>query len=261
VALQFDAGRGTVMRLTAAGVELPRLTALFVTHHHSDHLVGLADLVLTRWVIDRGADAPPLPVVVPEGPCVDFCGRFLDVWEHDIAVRRAHTGRDLGPAVDVIAFERPDGLSMVWQHGDVRVMAGQVRHEPVQPAVGYRVETPDGVVAITGDTLVCDEVVELAAGADVLVYEAMRFEPIERLPERRRFILDYHADSRLIGGQAAALGVSTLVLTHLIPPPDSPGEAAAFADDIRSGGFTGELIVADDLDEVRLDRAHEATST
>jgi ribonuclease Z len=250
--LQFDAGRGTVMRLTAAGVEIPQLTALFLTHHHSDHLVGLADLVLTRWVIDRGADAPPLPIVVPDGPCVDFCERFLGPWEHDIAVRRAHTGREGVPVVDLIAFEYPDSPTAVWQRGDVRVIAGQVRHEPVHPAVGYRVETPDGVVAITGDTLVCDEVAELAAGADVVVYEAMRFEPIERLPEHRRFILDYHADTRLIGRQAAALGISTLVLTHLIPPPGGPDEAAAFAADVRSGGFMGELIVADDLDEIRL---------
>lgn len=105
---------------------------------------------------------------------------------------------------------------------------------------------------ITGDTLVCDEVAELASGADVLVYEAMRFEPIERLPEHRHFVLDYHADTRLIGAQAAVLGISTLVLTHLIPPPDGPGESTAFVDDIRSGGFTGELVVADDLDEVVL---------
>ncbi len=54
--LQFDAGRATVMRLTALGVRPPELDALFVTHHHSDHLTGLADLVLTRWILDgRGA--------------------------------------------------------------------------------------------------------------------------------------------------------------------------------------------------------------
>lgn len=111
-----------------------------------DHVVGLADLVLTRWVIDRGTDAPPLPIVAPDGPCVDFCERFLAPWEHDIAVRREHTGRATGPAVDVAAFQYPVEPTTVWYRGDVRVIAGQVRHEPVHPAVGYRVETPDGVV-------------------------------------------------------------------------------------------------------------------
>jgi ribonuclease Z len=105
---------------------------------------------------------------------------------------------------------------------------------------------------ITGDTLVCDEVAELAAGCDVLVYEAMRFEPIERLPEHRRFILDYHADTRLIGRQAAELGVPILVLTHLIPAPATDAARQAFVDDVRAGGFQGELIVADDLTSVTL---------
>jgi len=194
--------------------------------------------VLTHWVVDRQAGNPPLPVVVPDGPSADFCRRMLDPWEHDIAVRMEHTGRVEGPAIDLRPFPYPESLTEVWAHGEVRVLAGQVRHEPVHPAVGYRVETPDGVVVITGDTLVCDEVAELAAGADVLLYEAMRFEPIEQLPEHRRFVLEYHADTRLIGRQAAELGVSTLVLTHLIPPPDAPGDADAFVADVRSGGTT-----------------------
>ena len=131
------------------------------------------------------------------------------------------------------------------------VKAGQVRHEPVRPAVGYRVETPDGVVAITGDTLVCDEVAELADGADVLVYEALRFSAVP--PDApNAFILDYHADTARIGEQAATLGTPTLVLTHLIPPPRDERDEQSFVDDVRGGGFEGELIVARDLTTVTL---------
>lgn len=252
VALQFDVGRSTVMRLTGAGLPLQDLTAVFLTHHHSDHLTGLQDLVLTRWVMDRRAEAPPLPVIAPSGPAVDFVETMLDAWDHDIAVRNEHTGRSDLPAVELRPFEYPVAPSVVWRGGDVTVLAGQVRHEPVHPAVGYRIETPEGVVAITGDTLVCDEVAELARGADVLVYEAMRFEPLEQLPAERRFVLDYHADTRLIGAQAAELGVGTLVLTHLIPPPDRPGERESFAADVRAAGYEGALMVADDLDVVTL---------
>ena len=254
VTLQFDAGRSTVQRLTAAGVRMPDLTAFFATHHHSDHLTGLQDVVLTRWNADRRDQSPPLPIVVPKGHCVDYVSRMLDPWDHDLDVRREHSGRTTEPAHELVAFDvpGPEDLVEVWSHGEVRVLAGQVRHEPVSPAVGYRVETPEGVIAITGDTKVCPEVARLADGADVLLYEAMRFSVIEQENIGRNFITEYHADTRLIGEQAAELQTPTLVLTHLIPAPNSPEEKQLYVDEVRSGGFTGELIVAEDLDSYTL---------
>ena len=250
--MQFDVGRSTVQRLAGAGVDRAQIDAVFATHHHSDHLVGLQDLVLTRWVMARGDVQDPLPIVLPAGPAEDFVNEMLGPWRHDLEVRAAHANRTDEIALDVVAFDVPDTPTEVWRRGDVAVVAGQVRHEPVHPAVGYRVESPDGVVAITGDTLVCDEVAELAAGADVLVYEAMRFEVIEQRPPHLQFILDYHADTRLIGAQAAELGIPVLVLTHLIPAPNDPETLDDYVRDIRDAGFEGELVVADDLDHVVL---------
>ncbi len=250
VALQFDAGRSTVQRLAASGLRPGEVTAVFITHHHCDHTVGLPDLVLTRWVMDRFDALEPLPIVAPVGPSVRFAERMLDVWADDITVRLGHTGRSRRPHRMVVGFEARPHMTEVWSYAEVVVTAVAVHHEPVAPAVAYRVDTPSGSVAISGDTIVCDEMAELARGVDVLVYEAMRFEPIEALPEDRRFILDYHADTRLIGVQAADLGVATLVLTHLIPAPDTDAQRAGFVADIRSGGYRGEVVVADDLDVI-----------
>ncbi len=261
LAIQVDAGRSTVQRLAQVGLWPTELDAVLVTHHHSDHLTGLADLVLTRWVMDRTDGCPPLVVVAPGGPSSEFVERMLDPWEADLAVRRAHSGRPTRPRLELVAFELPTAPTEVWSARGVRVLAGSVQHQPVHPAVGFRVETPAGIVAITGDTLVCDEVEALAAGADVLVYEAMRFEEIEQLPAHRRFILDYHADTRLIGEQAHRLGIATLVLTHLIPEPSSPAEVKAFEDDIRAGGYEGEVVVADDLTEITLPTTSDAEPT
>ena len=253
LALQFDAGRATTLRLAALGLWPIDLDAVFVTHHHSDHVSGLEDLVMSRWIMDRLDRCPPLPILAPEGPATDFAERMLHHWEHDLAVRSAHTQRGTCPSYEVRSFEIEDLLVEVWSEGPVRVVAGPVRHEPVAAAVGYRIETADGVVAVSGDTLVCGEVAALAEGADVLVYEAMRFDLIRKLPDYLHFVLDYHADTVLIGAQAQALGIPTLVLTHLIPEPVTEEDRQGFADDIRRGGYGGEVVVADDLARVLLE--------
>ncbi|MFW2381925.1 MAG: MBL fold metallo-hydrolase [Acidimicrobiales bacterium] len=247
ITLQFDVGRSTVQRLAGANVWIPDLTAVFLTHHHSDHVTGLADLVLTGWVMDRTDASPPLPIIAPTGPAASFAAQVLDGWDDDIEVRSGHAGRTTRPEVDVISFDMPDTPEEVWRHGDVVVTAGAVRHEPCPLAVGYRVDTPDGSVAISGDTRVCDEVAQLAEGVDVLVYEAMQFSFFDDLPTRRQFVRDYHADTPLIGKQAAELGIPKLILTHLIPAPTTEAEKQSFIDDIRNVGYEGELVVADDL--------------
>lgn len=250
--LQFDAGRATVPRLVAAGSSPAALTALFLTHYHSDHLVGLQDVVLSHWTMDVYDEAPRLPIVAPNGSTIEFCTHMLDIWQDDLAVRALHNHRAPQPKIDIIGFDTPDAPTEVWSQGEVRVIAGPVRHEPIVGAVGYRIETPDGVVAISGDTLVCDEVAALASGADVVVYEAMRMDVIAQRPADKQYIMRYHADTRLIGEQMAQLGVPTLMLTHLIPAPSSEGEKQAFIDEVREGGYEGEIIVCDDLDTVTL---------
>ena len=245
--MQFDVGRSTVQRLAGADVWIPDLGAVFLTHYHSDHVSGLYDVVLTHWTMDRTDSVPALPVIAPAGSTAKFVASMLDGWEDDIEVRREHARRNSRPAIDLIAFDVPDAPTEVWRSGDVIVSAMQVRHEPVEGAVGYRIDTPDGSVAITGDTRVCDEVAQLAEGVDVLVYEAMRFSFFDDLPPARRYVRDYHADTPLIGKQAAELGVPTLILTHLIPVPKTDADKQLFIDDVRNGGYEGEIIVADDL--------------
>lgn len=250
--LQFDAGRSTNQRLAALDTSAADLTAVFLTHYHSDHLVGLPDLALTHWILDGDDDASPLRVVAPDGATVRFCEHMLDPWIDDLAVRARHNGRDPHPKLEIIGFDTPETPTEVWSSGDVRVIAGPVRHEPVVGAVGYRIETPDGVIVVSGDTLACDEVADLSEGADVVVYEAMRMDVINQRPPHRRYIAEYHADTRLIGRQMAELGIPTLMLTHLIPPPSTDEERQAFENEVREGGYHGDVLVCDDLATVVL---------
>jgi len=255
IALHFDAGRATGLRMVQAGTDFTDLDAMFLTHYHSDHVIGLHDFVLSRWTEDDFDVSETLSLVAPNGATVRYCESMLELWRDDLEVRAHHNGRSPDPNVDIVDFDTPDELVEVWSKADVRVLAGPVRHEPVEGAVGYRVETPDGVVAISGDTLVCDEVAELSRRADVVVYEATRFEQVLSFPSEFHFIVDYHADTKLIGEQMEALGIPTVMLTHLIPPPSTAEEKQGFEDDVREGRYTGRVIVCDDLDGVTLDGA------
>lgn len=251
VALQFDAGRGTAMRLSAHQVSCRDLSAVFVTHHHSDHLVDLVDLALSRWTVrDRDVADSPLVVVAPEGPSARFARRMLEPYDEDIAVRVLQSGRDTRPEVVVQAFEPADEPPVVWSQGQVRVLARTVRHEPVRPAVAYRVETPDGVVVISGDTAACEEVAEFAAGADVLVHEVIRTTLVSNT--RSASIAHYHADSEALGRVLKDSQVPVLMLTHIIPAPDTAEDRQALVAEVRRGGYAGDIRVGHDGMQVTL---------
>lgn len=248
--LQFDAGRGTVLRLADAGVEPYQLTALFVTHVHSDHLVDLADVAMTRWLQQQLHVTGPLTVYAVQGHAATFVEHMFDVYVDDIATRTAHV-QAKPPEVDLHVIETPHVPAEVWRSADgsVRVEAVAVRHEPVVDAVAYRVITPDGVIVISGDTRVCDEVEGFAHGADILVHEACRATALRDAIAGTVFetILSYHADTVPLGALAQRAGVGHLVLTHLIPAPLTPHEEAGFERDVRAGGYMGRLTVGRDL--------------
>ena len=265
VALQFDAGRATVLRLVEAEVPPHTLTALFVTHVHSDHVVDLPDVAMTRWIFQDLYPVEPLVVVAPEGTAARFVRRMLDAYDDDIAARMAEV-LDTPPAVDLCTFAAPAEPMRVWESADgaVRVDAVAVHHEPVTGAVAYRVTTPSGVVVVSGDTRVCDEVERLSVGADVLVHEACRATAMADVIAGTPFaeVFSYHADTVPLGAMAERAQVPHLVLTHLIPPPE-PSRAHAFADDVRRGGYSGKVTVGCDLTTVTVerDRATKATTT
>jgi ribonuclease Z len=255
VALQFDAGRSTVIRLMEAGTPPYALTAVFVTHVHSDHVVGLPDLAMTRWIQQQLAPTGPLVIVVAEGVASRFVRRMLEPYDDDLALRAQHTGAT-PMEITLRAFPVPSSPEVVWasQDGRVRVLAIAVHHEPVPEAVAYRIETPDAAIVVSGDTRVCAEVERLSEGADLLVHEACRAAAMQPLIAGTVFetIFSYHADTVELGGMAARADIPHVVLTHLIPPPDEPGDADAFAQDLRDGGYRGQITVGEDLTTIVL---------
>ena len=255
ISLQFDAGRATVLRMSEAGVTPTTLTAMFVTHYHSDHVIDLADVVLTRWVQEHMKEVGPLPIVVPEGHALDFVQRMMEPFHADIHVRKEHTN-NVDLRLKVHSFEPTSSPTEVWRSddGSVWVDAVAVHHEPVEGAVAYRVTTPDGSVVISGDTRVCDEVFSMAASADVLVHESCRTRAMAKFSKGNAFehIFDYHSDSVTLGEFAERHNIKHMLLTHLIPSPSTPEQVAGFEKDIREGGYTGKVTVGQDLTTVTI---------
>jgi ribonuclease Z len=243
--LLFDAGRGVLLR--AAGVLSGALAfqSVFLTHLHSDHTTDLNDIITTRWAMSFTPS--PLSVIGPVGTAglVAATEAMLDL---DMGYRLAHHD-DLTWRPDTVATDVTDGV--VFEVGDVRVVAAPTDHAPVHPTVGYRVEDGGRSVVIAGDTVPCEGLDRLAAGADLLVHTVVRRDQIEALGIPRLIdVLDYHSAVPDAGATAQRAGVGTLVLTHMVPPVQ-PGTGQEWIDQ-AAAVFEGDVVLAEDLTTIEL---------
>lgn len=243
--LLVDCGRGALMRLAAAGVGANALTALLLTHLHSDHIADLGDLIITRWVSAFTPDPPPLPIIGPPGTA-EVVQATLRAFGFDVGYRIAHHA-DLTAPPPLEVHEYTDGV--VWDRGGVVVTAGPTDHRPVEPTIGFRVEFGGKAVVLAGDTVPCAGLDTLSQGADALVHTVIRADLVEALPMQRiRDILDYHSSVQQAAATAQRAGVGTLVLTHYVPAI-APGQEEQWRA-LAAEEFGGRIELGDDLHTV-----------
>jgi ribonuclease Z len=241
----FDCGRGVLMRAAAVGVQAGQLTALVLTHLHSDHITDLNDVITSRWV--TSFEPQPLRVLGPPGTTAVVNG-LLESLAPDISYRLAHH-EDLSWDPGVTVAEQVEGV--VYDEGGVRIVAAPTDHRPVHPTVGYRIEHDGRAVVIAGDTVPCDGLDRLCDGADALVHTVIRADLVEKVPvQRLQDILDYHSSVEQAAATAKRAGVGTLVLTHYVPAlvPGTEDEWRARA----ATEFDGIVELGDDLHTVRI---------
>jgi ribonuclease Z len=186
--LLFDCGRGATQRLYQLKVPFADVTALFLTHLHSDHTVGIPDFYLTGWIFGRST---PLRVWGPAGT-KEMMSHLEEAYEFDIHVRRDVDEKLPAQGVVVVAKDIEQGI--VYQNGDLRVTAFTVDHSPVKPAFGYRV---DYSVVLSGDTRYSENLIRFAQGTDVLIHEVLDAEEYRAgdqiyTPEQKQKVIDHH---------------------------------------------------------------------
>lgn len=242
-----DAGRGVLMRLAALGLNAPSLTAVVLTHLHSDHITDLNDVITSNWVMTF--EPTPLTIVGPVGTR-SVVDHIIASLESDIGYRMAHHA-DLGyrPSVEVV--EVSDGPVDV--PGVVSISCAPTDHKPVEPSLGFRFEHDGVAVVAAGDTVPCDGLDRLCRGADALVHTAIRKDVIKQLPiQRMQDTLDYHSSPEEAAQTAARAGIGTLILTHYVPafPPGGGEDWRTLA----AGHFDGAIELGDDLHRVEITR-------
>jgi ribonuclease BN (tRNA processing enzyme) len=240
-----DCGPGVVRRAEAArrkgveALEARKLDIVFLTHLHSDHTLGCPDLLLSPWVTDR---ASPLRVYGPPGTRALFDG-ILAAYDADIRNRRTglQPHNEGGWAADVTEI----APGTAYEDARVRVIAFAVPHAGWERAYGYRFETPDRTIVISGDTGPGDAVVEACAGCDVLVHEVYSAAAFAGLPpEWQRYHGDAHTSSTELAEIARRARPGLLILYHQLFWGTSEEDLLA---EVKRG-YEGETVSAHDLD-------------
>ena len=254
-----DVGPGSWRKAMLAGVPGPMLSAVLLTHYHSDHIGDLGEALTMSWANGRSQS---LDVYGPPG--VDQVVEGVNrEYKFDEDYRVAHHTDAFVPrkAHDAVphTVNVPDAQSavLVFEKNGLKILAFQVDHRPVVPAYGYRVEYNGRVVVISGDTSYSENVVRQAKDADLLIHDAMAKDVVtraaagldmqgqKRTAKMLRDILTYHASTIEAAKTAAEAHVDTLVLTHLVPVPGNVGGEAPFLRGVADV-FHGKVEVAKD---------------
>jgi ribonuclease Z len=260
-----DAGTAGVRTLARMGLQPGSIERVLLTHFHSDHIDGLGEMMLQRWV--GAANTAPLPVHGPAGVEAVVNG-FNAAYLADKGYRTAHHGDAIAPPTGFGGVAAPfeldtAGNAIVLDEGGLTIEAFKVDHTPVEPAVGYRITYKGRTAVISGDTKKSATVEQRAAGVDLLVHEALSPKLVgligdaaaksgrKNIAKIMHDILDYHTTPEEAAEIAARAKVKALLLYHIVPPLPLSALEGPFLGRAREI-FKGPLYVGRDGDFVTM---------
>ena len=275
----FDAGDGVVEKMEQMGLPLPEIDAVFVTHFHSDHMDDLGAIVQRSYILGRRTF---LPIFGGEG-IEEIVEGIHKIYAPDFTYRTGHHGEKYMPSNLGHAFKgmtiRFDGMDhgkghglglgighdhavdeghVVYAQDGVVVTAFTVTHDPIHPALGYRVDYKGKSVVISGDSSETPNLHKFSKGADLLVAEVMNMKVEKQMEDIHRSlghvdrakifsdIRNYHLSTDDVGKIAAKANVKTLLLTHLIPSTDDDDYMNLVFRDEVAKHYKGEIILGKD---------------
>jgi ribonuclease BN (tRNA processing enzyme) len=248
-----------VLRRHIAALEPANLKIAFVTHLHSDHTAGYSDLILTGWTAGRHT---PLAVYGPAG-LGSMTANILRAYQIDIETRTAPGGdqRVNTEGWKVVAHEIKPGV--IYKDQKVTVRAFPTQH--AMESYGYRFDTPDRSIVISGDTSPTEDTINACTGCDVLIHEARAMEMFTKLPEdRRSFGAKNHTTSEQLAALAGKAKPRLLIVYHawisswpsvapsgLQPVVLTTGEFHSSADVLQKeikSRYSGHFVIGQDLE-------------
>lgn len=240
-----DAGPGIVRRAAAAqrngiaALAADRLRRVFISHLHSDHTLGLPDLVFSPWVLER---REPLRVFGPPG-IGDMMRHISSAWEADVRNRidGLEPANETGYRVETTEVKP----GIVYRDSLVTVRAFAVQHGDWEVSYGYRFETPDRTIVISGDARAGDAVADACGGCDVLVHEVYSATKFRTRPaEWQRYHARAHTSTTELAAIAGRARPGLLVLYHQLYWGSTDNDLIA---ELRAAGYTGPVESARDL--------------
>jgi ribonuclease BN (tRNA processing enzyme) len=245
-----DVGTGVVRQAQAAadlGIDALNpngLAIAFITHLHSDHTLGLADLILTPWVRQR---ATPLELYGPKG-IDEMAHNILEAYKQDIQIRVAGLEQENTTGYKVNAHAIRPGL--VFQDANVKVSAFAVNHSSWPEAYGYRFDATGKSIVCSGDTAPAESIVKACNGCDLLIHEA--YSGVGEVPGKSieawmKYMHSFHTSAEELADIASRSGAKVLVVDHEMFLGNSNMTDMV---EVIKRRFNGPVIVAHDLDVV-----------